>query len=361
MEPISPIIEQPAAAPPRFGKTRIVIGVIALFAAVCFMGAAVWFVHELSPAGAPGEAAAVFEINQGEGFRTIAGNLQNAGLIRSSSAFDLFALLGGRALTLRSGLYRLSPSMSSPAILKIISGGSAGQVTVTIPEGSNVFEIDGILSKALVIPSGSLARLQASDVAGGGSGLEGKLFPDTYEFYTNADVKDVMGELIDDFNAKAEPLLAADGKNAGRDLVLASILEKEVPGQSDREIVAGIILKRVAAGMPINIDATVCYAKLLAENGTATGILAGGAKPGTGCPTLTALDFKIKSPYNTYLYEGLPPGPIGNPGVSAITAALHPQGSPYWYYLSDPKTGKTVFAKTLDEQTKNRVKYLESE
>jgi UPF0755 protein len=328
--------------------------IAALCVVVCIAGAAIWFVHELSPAGAQGVAPEVFEINQGEGFREIAGNLQSVGLIRSSSAFDVLALFGGHALILKSGLYRLSPSMTSPAILKVISGGSAGQVTVTIPEGSNIFEVDTILSKALVIPSGALVRLQASDVAGGGSGLEGKLFPDTYEFYTNADVKDVMGELIDNFNAKAEPFLAAAGKDAGRDLIIASILEKEVPDQTDQEIVAGIIAKRITANMPLDIDATVCYAKLLAENASATGTLA------TNCSSLTALDFKVKSPYNSYLYGGLPPGPIGNPGLSAITAALHPQSSPYFYYLSDPGTGKTVFARTLDEQTQNRVKYLES-
>jgi UPF0755 protein len=357
MDPLLQPVEQLLLPSPRFTKRHIVLGIIALCIAACLAAAVVWFVHELSPAGTSSAAPAVFEINQGQGFREIATDLQSAGLIRSSKAFDILALFGGRALTLKSGLYRLSPSMTSPAILKVISGGSAGEVMVTIPEGSNIFEIDTILSKALVIPSGSLVRLQLIDVAGGGSGFEGKLFPDTYEFYTNADVKDVMGELIDNFNAKAEPLLAAAGKDAGHDLILASILEKEVPTQADQEIVAGIVLKRIAAGMPLDIDATVCYAKLLA----ATGASAGTATLTTGCPSLTALDFKIKSPYNSYLYGGLPPGPIGNPGTSAIMAALHPQSSPYWYYLSDPKTGKTVFAKTLDEQTQNRVKYLESD
>ncbi|MDR3582138.1 MAG: endolytic transglycosylase MltG [Candidatus Pacebacteria bacterium] len=347
MDPLlSPL--EPAPVPPRSARSRMAVGIVMVFVVASVACAAVWFVHGLSPAGAPDSAQAVFEIKQGEGFREIAGDLQNAHLIRSSAAFDLYALFGGRALALKSGLYRLSASMTGSEILRIISGGSAGQVTVTIPEGSNLFEVDAILSKALVIRSGDLIRLQASEADG--TNLEGKLFPDTYEFYTNADVSDVVKEMTDNFNTKAEPLLAVAGKNATSDVVLASMLEKEVPDQTDREIVAGIMLKRIAAGMPLDIDATVCYARLLAADGAAT-----------GCPSLTALDFKIKSPYNTYLYKGLPPGPIGNPGISAITAALHPQSSPYWYYLSDPKTGKTVFAKTLDEQTQNRVKYLESD
>jgi UPF0755 protein len=176
--------------------------------------------------------------------------------------------------------------------------------------------------------------------------LEGHLFPDTYQFYTNDTVTDVVREMTSDFNAKAGPLLAAAPTST---LIIASIVQKEVPDQQDQELVAGIVLKRLADGMPLDIDATVCYAKLLQS-------------PSSTAQTcsLSVLDFKIDSPYNTYLNKGLPPGPIGNPGTSAITAALHPQGSPYLYYLSDPATGKTIFAKTLDEQNQNRVKYLES-
>jgi UPF0755 protein len=216
-----------------------------------------------------------------------------------------------------------------------------------IPEGSNIFDIDRILSSALVIHPGELIN------STGTQKLEGHLFPDTYQFYTNANVADVVKVMTDNFNAKAAPLLAADPANATRTLIIASIVEKEVPDQADQEIVAGIILKRLADNMPLDIDATVCYAKLLAQPASA-------AAPTAQACSLSALDFRIDSPYNTYLNKGLPPAPIGNPGTSAITAALHPQASPYFYYLSDPATGKTIFAKTLDEQNQNRVKYLES-
>jgi UPF0755 protein len=282
-------------------------------------------------------------VNTGEGFREIADELYSDHLIRSPIAFDLFSLFDGRASEMQPGLYRLDPSMNTPAIVGAISGASAKEVTVTIPEGSNIYDIDRILSNALVIRPGALIN------ATGTQALEGHLFPDTYEFYTNDSVGDVAKEMTDNFNAKAGPLLAADPANATRTLIIASIVEKEVPDQADQELVAGIILKRLADGMPLDIDATVCYAKLLA-NPTSTA---------EAC-SLSALDFKIDSPYNTYLYKGLPPGPIGNPGTSAITAALHPQSSPYLYYLSDPATGKTIFAKTLDEQNQNKVKYLES-
>jgi len=324
---------------------------------VLIIVASAWFFFSLKPedARAGNAAQVVFTVNPGDGFREVTQHLATAHLIRSPLAFELFSLVGGHAFELKPGLYRLSPTMDVEQIVAALSGGGAGKVTVTIPEGSNIFDIDRILSAALVIRPGALIS------TAGAQNLEGYLFPDTYQFYTNDSVGDVVREMTSDFNAKAASLFAvapagvafasapgAQG-NASRTLILASIVEKEVPDQQDQEVVAGIILKRLADGMPLDIDATVCYAKLLAH-------------PTSTAQTcsLSALDFKIDSPYNTYLNKGLPPGPIGNPGTSAITAALHPQVSPYFYYLSDPVTGKTIFAKTLDEQNQNRVKYLES-
>lgn len=316
---------------------------------VAIVGGLVFFMHQISPLDASGTSQ-VFEIQQGDGFRTIADHLREASLVRSATAFELLSFFDGKAFTMRPGLYRLSPAMDDLAIVQEIAGPSAATVTVTIPEGSNVYQIDTILSNALVIHPGDLV---AANVAASGT-LEGTLFPDTYNFYTDANVQDVVNELVANFDTKAEPLLAPAGKNAENDLVLASILDKEVPDVADQEIVAGILLKRIAAGIPLDVDATVCYAKL-----QQTWALGATSTPPASCD-LTPLDFKIKSPYNSYLYKGLPPTPIGNPGVQAITAALDPQASAYWYYLSDPKTGKTIFAKTLDEQNQNKLKYLES-
>jgi len=324
---------------PPLTKSHI-IGIVAVVLA-CF--AAGIFFYDLTPANSGSSATVVFEVKQGDGFRTIARDLYAEHLVRSATTFDFFALLGGRALALKPGLYRLDAAMSAPHILNVLSGGGAGEATVTIPEGSNIYNIDDILSAALVIHPGDLINFHTD------GNLEGKLFPDTYQFYTDANVKDVVQEFIDNYNTKALPLLSADPQNAKQDLILASILEKEVPDPSDQKVVAGILLKRLVAKMPLDVDATICYAKFM-QNQSST----------PPCYPLTALDFKMDSPYNTYLYRGLPPGPIGNPGVSAIMAAIHPVVSPYWYYLSDPKTGKTIFAKTLDEQNQNRVKYLES-
>ncbi len=284
----------------------------------------------------------IFEIKQGQGGREIIDNLYGAQLIRSPLAAEIFSFIGGKIFSFRPGLYRLTSAMNTSQIVAALADGAAGEVTVRIPEGANVYQVDAILSNALVIRPGDLVRLNQQ------KNLEGFLFPDTYRFYTNANVRDVVKEMNDNFTAKEMPLLEDDHVDVRKTVIIASILEKEVADEGDRQVIAGIIEKRLAAGMFLDFDTTVCYAKILAGGGTGTGI----------CSFLSPLDFKIRSPYNTYLYVGLPPAPIGNPGKAAIDAALHPKVSPYWYYLTDPRTGKTIFAKTLDEQNRNKVKYL---
>jgi UPF0755 protein len=323
-----------------FTKKNIVAAVFMLIV-IAVAGSFFFSLDPVAPPPANGALSpAIFQISPGDGFRTIAENLYAAGLIRSPISFDLFSLIDGRAFTLKPGLYKLNPSMDTPQIVSALSGSGAGEATVTIPEGSTIFDVDRILSGALVIRPGALINFTSTQ------NLEGRLFPDTYQFYTNENVADVVTEMTDNFDTKAGSLLAGTPTST---LIIASIVQEEVPDQADQELVAGIILKRLADGMPLDIDATVCYAKLLAHP-TSTA---------QAC-SLSALDLKIDSPYNTYLNKGLPPGPIGNPGTIAIAAALHPQSSPYLYYLTDPATGKTIFARTLDEQNQNRVKYLES-
>lgn len=135
-------------------------------------------------------------------------------------------------------------------------------------------------------------------------------------------------------------------------LILASIVEREVKFNNDRPIVAGILLKRLEKNWPLQADATVQYAIASAK------CKGKSAKCGNWWPkNLTREDLKIKSPYNTYLYPGLPPGPICNPGLAAIEAVLNPVGSEYWFYLSDEE-GKMHYAKTAEEHEENISKYL---
>jgi UPF0755 protein len=321
---------------PDFITKKAIIGFGVLLFATLVFGL---FSSGLQPASADVNAAPiVFEIKQGEGFRQIVNGLHDAHVIRSVLATETLALLSGEALKMRPGLYRLSPASPASVILDGVAGGNSKEVAVVIPEGVDIYRIDAILADALVIHHGDLVNFHDQ------GNLEGKLFPDTYRFFTGSDIKDVVQKFLDNFNAKAAPLLAKDEKNMMNNLILASIVQREVPDPIDEKIVAGILKKRLAAGMPLQVDATVCYA---AEQKSP--LLSVVCDP---------LDLKIDSPYNTYLYKGLPPGPVGNPGVSAISAAMSPQSSPCWFYLNDPKTGKTIFAKTLDEQHQNTVKYL---
>lgn len=321
---------------PPFITRRFAVGSCAMLLLAGFCG---FFIYGLFPARADAPPV-IFEIKQGEGFRTIIAHLASADIVRSSFATATLALLSGSAPRLRPGLYRLSAAMSPWTVLSKLSGTSAGEAVVAIPEGTNLYQIDAILADALVIHPGDLINIP------GIQSQEGKLFPDTYRFYTDSSASDIVKKMSDNFTAKAAPLLARDPANAEKDLIVASIIEKEVSDPHDQKVVAGILWKRLAANMPLQADATVCYAEQVK-----TPLVPAGCG---------ALDLHIVSPYNTYLYRGLPPGPIGNPGILALEAAVMPVSSPYWFYISDPKTGKTIFAKTLDEQHQNTAKYLES-
>jgi len=242
------------------------------------------------------------------------------------------------------------------------------EVTVTIPEGFTMYDIDRTLSaNGVLAPGAFVAAVQAygesndfanSDVSGMAAGvansssLEGMLFPDTYDFYVSSTASSVIQKFLDNFNIKAAPLFAGDPQE-GKDIIVASMVQKEVASSSDMALVAGILEKRLSAGDYLNVDATICYAKQIAEFAAAS-----STASTTGCYPITAADLKIESPYNTYLYKGLAPTSIANPGIEAIEATLHPQSSTYWYYLSDPRTGAAIYADTLAEQNANIAKYL---
>ena len=201
--------------------------------------------------------------------------------------------------------------------------------TVTIPEGLTAVEISKLLQNEGVFVNGEMLPQE----------IEGYLFPDTYEFFVPSGLGFVVKKLSDNFNVKVPPNVPT-GKNLKEILTVASLVEEEVAHDADRPIVAGIILKRLKSGMPLQIDSSICYIKPLP------------------CHPIKSSDLDIDSPYNTYLYKGLPPGPISNPGLEAIIASVKPTHSGYWFYISDPKTRKIIFATTLEEQGANIYRYL---
>lgn len=308
-------------------------------AAACVFAAAVAYLFYLCPlSGAPRS----FMVIRGSGLGTVAADLEREGFIRSAPAFKFLGVATGHAGDIQPGYYTLDPAAGAvPIFESLLSGPPA--VRVTIPEGSSLWDVDEILSAAGVTERGQVAAYAASH------DREGYLFPDTYHLYKHMPVADALAVMTDNFAARAAPVLAQDAVHARENLIVASLLEREVTDDADRRIVAGILKKRLAKGMPLQVDATICYIKRMREFSSGNPF---------SCYPLTSIDFKADSRYNTYLYSDLPPGPVGSPGVSALEAALRPEPTPYWYYLTDPATKKTVFAMTNGEQEANRAKYL---
>ena len=316
------------------------------------------------------------KVIKGQGVKEIAAVLSQARLIKSVTAFKFYIIFSGKAQHLKPGVYQLNGRLSVPEIVNLFVKGHNEETTVRIPEGTTVKEIDQILSSAGVIASDSLAEFDFSaDFSScGGKGvdpapfldmnlafadsfreaiqkrcgvdnLEGFLYPDTYRFKINSSVEEVARKLIGNFQEKIWPLISQKD-NWYEILILASILEKEVLNLEDRQLVAGILNKRIAVAMPLQVDAAVAYAKCQGNL--------------RSCPQrqVTKSDLKIDSPYNTYLNRGWPPTPIANMNGETIQTALNPKSSNYWYYLSAYQTKETIFAKTLDEHNKNRQQYL---
>lgn len=292
-----------------------------------------------------------FKIEKGESFREIGAHLSQDSLVRSIAVFKAYAILTGSARKFQPGVYELASTMSVPQIVEYLTAGGKNNVTVRIGEGWTLKDIDAALASSSVIASGSLLNYPFRSMAqqyqflADQTSLEGFLFPDTYNFELNSSPETILRSFLDAFELKAWPLLSNQKSWYGT-LITASYLEREVPNSDDRRIVAGIIAKRLKMGMPLQIDATVSYGKC------------GGSFNGCDDPVVSKNDLKIDSPYNTYTRQNLTPTPIANPGKDALEAALSPRTSGYLYFISDPKTGKTIFAKTLDEQNSNRAKYL---
>jgi len=173
--------------------------------------------------------------------------------------------------------------------------------------------------------------------------LEGYLFPDTHQVGIGESIEEIVRRLLDNFDRKLVPDLREEIQNQNKTIfeiiTMASLLEKEVRTLEEKKLVSGILWKRLENNMPLQVDATITYIT------------------GKKTTKISKEDTEIDSPYNTYKYLGLPLGPISNPGLESILAALYPEESEYWYYLSLP-SGETIFSKTLEEHNLAKAQYL---
>ncbi|EKD23577.1 MAG: hypothetical protein ACD_81C00217G0006 [uncultured bacterium] len=312
------------------------------------------FADALKPVsgGATVPEAIEFSVRPGMGGKEIAQELEDNHIIKSKTAFWTYSILTSNAGAFQPGIYTVGPEQSVRDIISLMTKGPL-EVEVLVTPGMTILEAEDVLVASKVLAEGDIVEFPIDTIReqypflGDAEILEGFLFPDTYRFYPHSDPKLVVSKFLDNFEAKLAPLLTDLRNPENNDtihwLIIASILEKEVTNKKEDQTVAGILEKRLAIGMPLQVDASIIYAK---------------CKRFMSCPALTRADFRIDSPYNSYLHKGLPPTPISNPGIDAISAARLPVRSNYLYYLSDPQTGQTIFSKTFEEHNANRTKYL---
>lgn len=308
------------------------------FLMVLFMlglcGLFVWFF--MRPADAlPGGAVVTYE--EGVPLETFLMGLKDRGIIRSVIVTRLLVGVYGSEKKVPAGEYYIEESEWLPAIAKQLAKGDhrIPTIKVTFPEGMTSREMAELLGKKIPGFDERTFRVLAE-------GKEGYLFPNTYEFFATVKPSEIIEKLTEEHDEQLKTLaedLRVSGRTEEEMVIMASILEGEVNIPEDRAIVAGILWKRMAMKMPLQVDATFVY--LL----------------GKGSAELTLTDLSVESPYNTYRNKGLPPGPINNPGLEAMRAAITPKESPYLFYLSDDE-GTVHYAKTFDEHKANKAKYL---
>lgn len=317
--------------------TRVTIFLaVALF---LLAGGIAWWKNAMSPVDEKDATPISFVVPSGQGSKEISRRLASEGLIRSQIGFYLLVRFFNTDGQIQAGDFRLNRTMDARTVAKELTRGMMDS-WVTIPEGWRSEEIATGLAKELNIPEKQFLTLAK----------EGYMFPDTYMIPKDATAGAVIRLLTDTFNEKVTSQMIADAKKEGLSLAsvitLASLVEREGKTNEDRPVIAGILLNRLNQDWPLQVDATVQY--LL---GYQTNEKTWWKKE------LTDYDKTIDSPYNTYMYPGLPPTAIANPGLEAIKAVIYPQKTEYMFYLHD-KTGVAHYAKTIEEHEKNIADYL---
>lgn len=295
-----------------------------------------------------------FEIKKGEGIKEISQRLKEKNLISSEISFYVYLFLKNKTDKLQAGKYLLNRKMRvGEMVNKFVAGDIVSSEVEfiiipgwTIKEIANSFKNQGLFENQDIkefFSKNQQFNYEFLSDKPKNFGYEGYLYPDTYRIFKDDKVETALQKILDNFNKKLTSDLREEIKKRGKTIfeiiTMASILEKEVKTFDDKKIVAGIFWKRIKNGVPLQADATLTY------------IL------GKTSQQLTLDDLKNKSPYNTYLNLGLPYGPISNPSLDSIKAAIYYEESQFWYYLSN-KEGITIFSKTFEEHKKAKVKYL---
>ena len=311
-------------------------------------GGGAWFMHgRLSTPYRAFSGDEVFvELPAGTSVSGMAQRLADAGVVSDPMTFRIAARLSGADRQLQAGEYRFSEPMSAFQVVTKIAEGDVFTRPITFPEGLTIKEM------AVVFEKGGLGSASAFEKAAtnttlaagfdpGARSLEGYLFPSTYALGRQAGADATVRAMVEAFDRAFDPELRAEAAARGmsvREVVtLASLIEKETAQAAERPIVSAVYHNRLKRRIPLQCDPTVVYALMRAGKWTGN---------------IRKQDLQIKSPFNTYVYPGLPPGPIASPGRASIDAAIHPADVPYLYFVSR-NDGTHVFAETLAEHNRN--------
>ena len=333
-----------ANTPRRVRRSASLLVLLLVVALATVFGIA-YTIELLGPvSGNPKAKTVLVLIPAGKSARQIGEILARKHLIRSPVSFVLASRMDHLSGEMHTGRYLISPAMPPRQIAALMALGETANNVVTVPEGFTVKQIARRLGEARLVNEAqflTLAETQGKTFAVSGwtppnANLEGYLFPDTYTVPKGATPREILQQMVANFDARVvKPYSAAVSHAPGGlpgTITLASLVEREAEVDSDRPLVAAVYLNRLKAGMRLQCDATVQYA-----------LPAHKAR-------LFYADLRVESPYNTYLHSGLPPTPIACPGLPSIQAALHPARVGYLYYVASPDGKHHVFSTTLAQQ-----------
>jgi UPF0755 protein len=331
------------------------IGVFLIVVLLLFLagGATLYYLNTPSPQ-IPAEGT-VFKVLRGENLSTIAGRLEREGLIRSRALLILFSRAEGTETAFKNGYFRILPGDSMIDVHNLLVAGYQEQVKITIPEGWTLKKIAGYMEDKGIAPRRDFLAAASSpsllDQFGiPAENLEGYLYPDTYFFPRGYPAYGVVEEMVDNFFrrlAEIDPeALEWDREKLHHRIIMASIVEREYRVAEEAPLIASVFYNRLAYNIGLESCATLGYIITDIQD-----------KPHP--EYLSAEDKRIDSPYNTYKWAGLPPGPISSPGAVALKAAFHPADTAFYYFvLKDPKTGEHYFSEDLQEHNWAKYYYL---
>jgi UPF0755 protein len=318
---------------------------IAFFFIMGLAAAAGWILY--TPFGP--ETEIFVEVPPGTSAVRIGKILESEGIVRSRFAFD--AVRSWKGGTLRAGEYRFDHPATVAEIYERIQRGDVYTKTVTVPEGASMFDIAARLEQAgfgtqqQFLTEATRQTALVADLDPSAKSLEGYLFPDTYHFSRKATVEQIATAMVRRFRQAADQLGLTQNVHAV--VTMASLVERETAVDAERPLVASVFENRLAKKMPLMTDPSVIYGLQLQRLWRGT---------------IYASDLKRDTPYNTYLHAGLPPGPVANPGIPALRAAMQPARTGYLYFVAagENPQGHSMFATSLEEHTRNVAGYRQA-